>query len=287
MSSNKNDEIDPVCDPCCPDIDFEADCDWSNAFNLRTLEQNEKVNSQMENGARASLKEARNTIEQTEQYLAMIYELLSASLDQVYKVQHPDIGADSIEGASVKIIEYLTELDNIAKGAQYNGVRLFKANMNDNVSDLNFTFSNGRASCSNSPDTSTNDFIHKICEVGASALGLAGPVGQVGTDGTVSTTDFVTNDHTTVSYTYTKADGTTEVRFPSLIADGIRYWDVDASDDDDHHDNTVTLFNCAIKKVGLCLDKMRAYRYVLCLREKQINIWKKGLERSHKMKRNS
>ena len=45
---------------------------------------------------------------------------------------------------------------------------------------------------------------------------------------------------------------------------------------DDDIDHAVNAFNDAIKTVGVELDKMRAYRYVLCLREKQVRIWKKG-----------
>jgi len=46
---------------------------------------------------------------------------------------------------------------------------------------------------------------------------------------------------------------------------------------DDDIDETVTDFNCAIKTIGVELDKMRSYRLVLCLREKQIKIYKNGL----------
>ena len=35
----------------------------------------------------------------------------------------------------------------------------------------------------------------------------------------------------------------------------------------DNVDQTVSDFNCAIKTVGVELDKLRAYRYILCLRE--------------------
>ena len=45
---------------------------------------------------------------------------------------------------------------------------------------------------------------------------------------------------------------------------------------DDDVDDTVTDFNCAIKTIGVELDKMRSYRYVCCLREKQVRIYKEG-----------
>ena len=49
-------------------------------------------------------------------------------------------------------------------------------------------------------------------------------------------------------------------------------------------DPAVTAVNCAIKKVGVELDKLRAYRYVLCLREKQIKICKNGQDICHEHK---
>ena len=48
--------------------------------------------------------------------------------------------------------------------------------------------------------------------------------------------------------------------------------------DDDNVDETVSDFNCAIKTIGVELDKMRAYRYTCCLREKQVRIYKAGQE---------
>ena len=65
--------------------------------------------------------------------------------------------------------------------------------------------------------------------------------------------------------------------------EGIIGPDTAASDD---VDQTVTDFNCAIKTVGVELDKLRAYRYILCLRVKQVRIWKAGQDKcfEHKCK---
>ena len=55
---------------------------------------------------------------------------------------------------------------------------------------------------------------------------------------------------------------------------------------DDDVDETITDFNCAIKRIGVQLDKLRSYRYVLCLREKQVRIYKEGQHKcfEHKCK---
>lgn len=74
--------------------------------------------------------------------------------------------------------------------------------------------------------------------------------------------------------------------------DGLKAWTDDDGiigpdgADDDHVDETVSDFNCAIKTIGVELDKMRAYRYMCCLREKQVRIYKEGQRKcmEHKMK---
>ena len=55
-------------------------------------------------------------------------------------------------------------------------------------------------------------------------------------------------------------------------------------DYDDLIDPAVKLVNCAIKDIGVALDKLRAYRYVLCLREKQIKVCKNGQDICHEHK---
>ena len=44
-------------------------------------------------------------------------------------------------------------------------------------------------------------------------------------------------------------------------------------------------FNNAIKIVGVEIDKMRAYRYILSNREKQIEIYKQGQDMSFDLRK--
>jgi len=53
---------------------------------------------------------------------------------------------------------------------------------------------------------------------------------------------------------------------------------------DDDVDETINDFNCAIKIIGVELDKMKAYRYMCCLREKQVRIYKEGQKKCMEQK---
>ena len=87
-STNNNDcpDLTPndVCnDSCCPD--YAPQEEWCKAFNKRTLDQQRKTQQTLIDGMWHNLEDARNTVGQAEQYLAIIYELLLAIQDQIIK----------------------------------------------------------------------------------------------------------------------------------------------------------------------------------------------------------
>jgi flagellin-like hook-associated protein FlgL len=238
-------------DTCCPD--YEPTEDWCKSFNKRTLEQQRKSQQSAINGMWLNLSDTRNTIGQAEQYIAVIYELLLAILDQIVKVSSVGGATEGdYESTNAQIHEYLSEIEKIANGAQYNGNRLLSGSItitdgtvaHKNSPTLKFPFMGCIGFC-RTVDSSTNDFNYVPPCVGTAQL-------------------FGTEDPATPG-TYSLADSDADLPI------------IDGSDESvDTIDPAIQKVNCGIKKVGVQLDKLRAYRQVLCLREKQIKICKNG-----------
>jgi flagellin-like hook-associated protein FlgL len=307
-STNNNDcpDLTPntVCnDSCCPD--YEPQDDWCKAFNKRTLDQQKKTQQTMIDGMWLNLEDARNTIGQAEQYLAIIYELLLAIQDQIIKVSSfAGATEGDIESANSKIVEFLKEIDNVAGSANYNGRRLLIshnantgadagdftaidndgdgafdgptdtiiANDNPDSPDIIFRFMGCIGFC-RTVDAAGNDFTYSPPRAGTGYLfhnELTQTV-DVAADGSIANVGAGLN---TVSLNDAEHDHETSP--PVHIADS------EAED----IDTEVTKVNCAIKDIGVELDKLRAYRYVLCAREKQIKICKNGQDicNDHKSK---
>ena len=113
---------------------------------------------------------------------------------------------------------------------------------------IHFRLAGPRGACRN-VGSIFNDFVYELPKVGVHSLGLT---------------------------VFTSSEG------KDYMHEGIDSWTSnegvvgpDAADEDDV-DETVSDFNCAIKKIGVELDKLRAYRYTLCLREKQVRIYEAG-----------
>ena len=266
---------------CCPD--YEPDSDWCKAFNKRTLEQQQEATKVMENGMWFNIEDAKNTIGQAEQYLAMIYEMLCAALDQVMKASTASRTEGDFESASLRVHELVKEIHALADSAQYNGRDLLqntKNSLHDNKADSDndaknaivFSLAGARGFCIN-VGSSFNDFTYVLPHVGATGLGLDG-------NSTASNGNVASNSSGTGVHNYLE-NGLGD--WNQTDDEGIIFPDTAASD---NVDQTITDFNCAIKSVGVELDKMRAYRYILCLREKQIRIWKHGQKKcfEHKNK---
>jgi len=365
---------------CCPD--YVPDSDWCKAFNQRTLEQLKETTQTSIDGMWFNIEDARNTIAQAEQYLAMIYELLCASLDQVMKASSSTARTEGdFESASIKIIEFVNEIRLIVGGAQYNGRHLLQDTTTALRGTNNAAFQAGETSYANTfPQEDASHLSIALNGVVASAvLVFADTTGVlVGdyisgtgiTDTNVSVVSVDSGTNITVSAAQTIAD-TIVISFTTSTQDnengdlstvpndlvlndiringdspersaihyrlagprgacrnvgpvfndfvynlppvgihslgltsftssggqdyhisGIGAWSDDegiigpdtASDDD--VDETITDFNCAIKTIGVELDKMRSYRYVLCLRVKQVQIYKHGQNKcfEHKSK---
>lgn len=237
------------CDlSCCPD--YEADSDWCKAFNKRTLEQRRQNVTSMIDGMWFNIEDAKNTIGQAEQYLAIIYELLLASTDQVISISsHSSATVGDIEAANTKIKEFMKEIDNVVRGSQYNGRRLLAEIQADHNADADYVDAFEAATTDNAIvfrlsgargvvrtlGVEHNDFTYNAPEVGVNALGVSGlTLNGLGTEADVSAnaTDLI--------------------------------------------DPAITALNSAAMKVGVALDTMKAYRYILCLREKQVRIFKNG-----------
>jgi len=278
---------------CCPE--YVPDSDWCKAFNKRTLEQLKETTKVSIDGMWFNIEDAKNTIGQAEQYLAIIYELLVASLDQVMKVSASAARTEGdFESASVKVKEYVSEIHSLVGGAQYNGRHLLQdtvtpkrtytevdtistelATIYNNInSDFEDVLSDGTENINDQlvyNDTNERDSIH---------YRLAGPRGACRNVGSIFN-DFVyelpkVGVHSLGLSAFTSSEG------KDYMHEGIDSWTSnegvvgpDAADEDDV-DETVTDFNCAIKKIGVELDKLRAYRYTLCLREKQVRIYEAG-----------
>lgn len=266
---------------CCPD--YEPDSDWCKAFNIRTLEQQRESTQVMMDGMWFNIEDAKNTIGQSEQYLTIIYELLLAAHDQVMKASTASRTEGDFESASNRVKELVTEIHALADSAQYNGRYLLQNTKDplndnndnndapDNKSAIVFRLAGARGICRN-VGTSFNDFTYVLPAVGATGLGLDGNV-------TVSNGNVASNSSGTGAHDY--------------LTNGLGDWN--QTDDEgiigpdiatsDNVDQTVTDFNCAIKTVGVELDKMRTYRYILCLREKQVRIWKNGQNKCFEQKK--
>ena len=266
---------------CCPDYDPVSD--WCKAFNKRTLEQQKETTKTMMDGIWFNIEDAKNTIGQAEQYLAIVYELLLAAHDQVMKASSASRTEGDFESASMRVNELVKEIHALADSAQYNGRDLLQntkntlhdnkaANDNDAKNAIVFRLAGPRGFCRN-VGSSFNDFTYVLPAVGATGLGLDGNV-------TVGNGNVASNSSGTGVHDYfTNGLGD----WNQTDDEGIIGPDTAASD---NVDQTVTDFNCAIKTVGVELDKLRAYRYILCLREKQVRIWKAGQDKcfEHKCK---
>lgn len=249
MSSTNNNDCPDLTpntecnDSCCPE--YQPQEEWCKAFNKRTLEQQRKAQQVSLDGMWHNLEDARNTIGQAEQYIAVIYELLLAVQDQIIKVSsHAAATEGDIESANIKIIEFLKEADNISESANYNGRRLLAHDSNTNTApdapDIVFRFMGCIGFCRTVAITG-NDFTYELPQVGTTYLGLQ------------------------------SADSSTGLQIVGLGVPATV-----AANASDLIDPAVTSVNCAIKLIGVALDTLRAYRYVLCLREKQIKICKNG-----------
>ena len=236
---------------CCPD--YQADTDWCKAFNKRTLEQRRQNVTSLIDGMWFNIEDAKNTIGQAEQYLAIIYELLLAATDQVISVSsHAAATPGDIESANIKIKEYMKEIDNIVRGSQYNGRRLLseplEAELNgDSPADYVDLFE---------ADTENNEY----------SFSIAGPRGIVRV-GDAKYNDFVYQ---------APAVGVNSLGVSGLGMNGLGTEAEVSANASDLIDAAITALNTAAMKVGVALDKMKAYRYILCLREKQVRIFKNG-----------
>jgi hypothetical protein len=259
---------------------------WSKAFNEKTLLQQKSTVFTMIDGMRFNIDDARNTIAQTEQYLTITYELLVACQDQVMKASVPSRTEADFCSASLRIREYINEVNKIVLSAQYNGRYLLSdvrdcSNANDsfaNRESIIFRFAGPRGYIRNVGPT-LNDFVFELPVVGPCALGLAGEGGGY------------------IGGTYT---GNTAGPVLNFFENGLNNWSAsgtgpDVPDDegivtqdlqsDDDVDATVTAFNNSIKIIGVEIDKMRAYRYILCNREKQIQIYQEGQNMSFDLRK--
>ena len=273
-----NDECNKTC---CPD--YEPDSDWCKAFNKRTLEQQKETTKTMMDGIWFNIEDARNTIGQAEQYLAIIYELLLAAHDQVMKASSASRTEGDFESASNRVKEIVKEIHSLADSAQYNGRDLLQNTKvadhdnkdnddGDTKSAIVFRLAGPRGFCRN-VNSKHNDFTYELPAVGATGLGLDGNTEDA--RGNVASNLSGTGVHDYLSHGLGDWNQTDD--------EGIIGPDTISSD---NVDQTVSDFNCAIKTVGVELDKLRAYRYILCLREKQVRIWKAGQDKcfDHKCK---
>jgi len=261
-STNNNDcpDLTPEnnCnDSCCPE--YEPTEDWCKAFNKRTLDQQRKSQQSSIDGMWLNLSDARNTIGQAEQYIAVIYELLLAIQDQIVKVSsQASATVSDYDSSNAQIKEYLTEINQIANGAQYNGRLLLKGSFGNPGAD---------GTAGNTDDEITSDTPDIVFRF-------------MGCVGFCRTVDITTNDFTysppgvSLDHLFTSVDGAgapdgADPDTPLLTIVG---GDISG----DQIDPAIKKVNCAIGIVGVQLDKLRAYRQILCLREKQIKICKNG-----------
>ena len=343
--------------------------DWCKAFNKRTLEQLKETTRVSIDGMWFNIKDGRNTIGQAEQYLAIIYELLVASLDQVMKVSSSSSRTEGdFESASLKIKEYIKEIYKIVGNSQYNGRFLLQDTiLAKNIPNLNtyydytsifneYTYIGAQVvnidplipptpdivitiSSNNSTfsDISVGDIvfeydigIHTVTTKFGTITNLNSATNTITIDNSVAIADgkiliilqinsFIINDiyvygdsvkRESIHYRLAGPRGAcrnvgsvfndfiyelpkvgvhslgltqyTSIGGKDYYNNGLESWTDDegiigpdgAADDD--VDETISDFNCAIKTIGVELDKLRSYRYVLCLREKQVRIYEAG-----------
>ena len=240
----------------------------------------------MIDGMRFNIDDARNTIAQTEQYLTIIYELLVACQDQVMKASAPSRTEADFSSASLRVKEYVNEINKVVLSAQYNGRYLLNditgcSNTNDtfNTRDsIIFRFAGPRGYIRNVGPT-LNDFVFELPVVGPCALGLAGEgSGYVGGTYTGNTDNIILNFFMNgLNDWSTSGDNTNIPSDEGLVPQDLQ------SDDD--VDATVTAFNNSMKTVSVEIDKMRAYRFILSNREKQIEIYEKGQNMSFNLRK--
>ena len=201
--------------------------------------------------------------------------------------------------ASLRIKEYVNEINKIVLSAQYNGRYLLTDTSgcdsdvfeSDNVTSIYtnresiiFRFAGPRGYVRNVGAT-LNDFEFVLPSIGPCSLGLAGQGGGYIANATVGNTDYVeATDVNTLNFYHHGLNNWSTADIPNVPSDeGIVPNDT-ASDDD--VDATVTAFNNAIKLVGIEIDKMRAYRFILFNRLKQIKIYKDGQKMSFDLRKN-
>lgn len=287
-----NDSVSSRSSHCSSKYSSNSNCTitskWSKAFNEKTLNQQKNTVCTMIDGMKFNIDDARNTIAQTEQYLTIIYELLVACQDQVMKASAPSRTEADFCSASLRVKEYVNEINKIVLSAQYNGRYLLTdcidcedTTNNDTFESresIIFRFAGPRGYIRNVGPT-LNDFVFELPFVGPCALGLAGEgggyVGGVNTGNTAGAIlNFLANGLNNWS---ASGDG------PNVPSDeGILPQDLQSDDD---VDATITSFNNAIKVVGVEIDKMRAYRFILCNREKQIKIYQDGQNMSFSLRK--
>ena len=261
---------------------------WSKAFNEKTLNQQKNTVCTMIDGMRFNIDDARNTITQTEQYLTIMYELLVACQDQVMKASAPSRTEADFCSSSLRVKEYVGEINKIVLSAQYNGRYLLtdKIDCVDTVNDdtfsarqsIIFRFAGPRGYIRNVGPT-LNDFVFELPIVGPCALGLAGTGG-----GYIGGTTAGNTDNVVLNFLANGLDNwsATETGTNPPDDEGIMPQDMQSDDD---VDATVTAFNNSIKIVGVEIDKMRAYRFILCNREKQIQIYQDGQNMSFNLRK--
>jgi len=259
---------------------------WSKAFNNKTLNQQQSTVCTMIDGMRFNIDDARNTIAQTEQYLTILYELLVACQDQVMKASAPSRTEADFGSASQRVKEYVNEINKVVLSAQYNGRYLLNdmigcSNTNDTFStreSIIFRFAGPRGYIRNVGPT-LNDFVFELPVVGPCSLGLAGEGGgYVGGTYSGNTAGAVLNFFSNGLDNWS-ASGVG----PNVASDeGIVPQDLQSDDD---VDATVTAFNNSMKTVSVEIDKMRAYRFILSNREKQIEIYETGQNMSFDLRK--
>lgn len=261
---------------------------WSKAFNEKTLKQQKNTVCTMIDGMRFNIDDARNTIAQTEQYLTIMYELLVACQDQVMKASAPSRTEADFCSSSLRVKEYVGEINKIVLSAQYNGRYLLtdKTDCVDTENDdtfssrqsIIFRFAGPRGYVRNVGPT-LNDFVFELPVVGPCALGLAGEGGgYIGGTYSGNTDGIILNFLENGLNNWSASESGTN----NADDEGIMPQDVQSDDD---VDATVTAFNNAIKIVGVEIDKMRAYRFILCNREKQIQIYQDGQNMSFNLRK--
>lgn len=274
----------------CNNIEYCRDSEWSKAFNKKTLSKQSKTVDLMLSGMHFNIEDARNTIAQIEQYLIIIHELLIASQDQVIKASSPSRTEADFDSASMRVREYMREMNKIVDSAQYNGRFLLQEadgfdspfdspNTEDIRDSICFRFAGPRGFVRNVGPT-LNDFCIELPKVGPHALGLAGNNG---------------------GYINGRTTGNTSGNHHNYLENGLNDWvakfesgKIGSPDDegvipldlvsDDDIDATLTAFNNGVKIVGVELDKMQSYKYILCNREKQIHIYKEGQLKSFELR---